>query len=326
MIPSTWYPWYLLTIYTALKTYYGGVYSPLHSLVHTCDNLVTTMTRLPLFTPLYLKQRFDVVPVQLLTFLYPPPRCPPLTRLATCRFYVTAENRGTCRALWCRLPGAGRRRVSSLLNLSPVVQQVAVKSSKTTSKPNAIPTRASNKEAAVATAAAVTSDILSVFVHPSTTEGGADEHDRRSRGAQLPTKAAAELKTEVGVAAKRAIALSVALTEEDDAISAGIRGGAKSLFTSRAPRAPGDGERRASGCEGTDNEGEEGEEEGDAPINIAVVSRCRPLLAREIKRGVRAAVFCEGNEVVVSGKDLPIDRSRRFEFDRVFGKIQVTTM
>ena len=45
------------------------------------------------------------------------------------------------------------------------------------------------------------------------------------------------------------------------------------------------------------------------------------LLLREIKRGVKAAVFCDGDEVVVSDKALPNNRSRRFGFDRVFGEI-----
>lgn len=188
-------------------------------------------------------------------------------------------------------------------------------SSKTASKTDAVLTSASTK--AGAAAAAVARDTVSGTLHSS--DEGVDQDGRRFRGETILTGAAAEVEAKAVVAAKRAIALSVALTEEDEAISAGSRGRLKSLFASRTSRAPGGGER-APGREDETNGGEEEEEEADEPVNIAVVSRCRPLLAREIKRGVRAAVSCEGDEVVVSGKDLPIDRSRRFGFDRVFGK------
>lgn len=192
--------------------------------------------------------------------------------------------------------------------------QIATKSSKTASKTDAVPTSTSNKGVA---AAAVASNTFSASVHSS--DEGADQGGRRFPGETILTGAAAEVEAKVVIAAKRAIALSAALTEEDEAISAGIRGCLKSLFASRTPQTLGDGER-VPGREDETNGGEEEEEEADEPVNIAVVSRCRPLLAREIKRGVRAVVSCEGDEVVVSGKDLPIDRTRRFGFDRVFGK------
>lgn len=135
------------------------------------------------------------------------------------------------------------------------------------------------------------------------TDGG--RHAQRGK-ANLDAAVAAKV-----AAADQAVALSAALTEEDQAVRAGSRG-KKPLFTSHHAV------NVQAKEEGSGTEGEGGREE---PANIVVVSRCRPLLLREIKRGVRAAVFCDGDEVVVKDKALPTSRWRRFGFDRVFGEI-----
>lgn len=141
----------------------------------------------------------------------------------------------------------------------------------------------------------------------------ANKGDRHARRIKAKAEAAAEAEATAIAAAKRAVALSAALIEETEAFptSSGSR---KPLFESRRVT-----EVSTAGSLGSKETS--GEEDENGPINIVVVSRCRPLLEREIKRGVRAAVCCDGDEVVVSGKDLPIDRSRRFGFDRVFGEM-----
>lgn len=126
------------------------------------------------------------------------------------------------------------------------------------------------------------------------------------------TAEAAAESVATAIATKRAAALSSALAEDDEAVPESSPG-RKSLFASRG----------RSGGDEQDVDGDDGGgvgQESTTPVNIAVVSRCRPLLTREMKRGVRAAVFCDGNEIVVSDERLPTKRSRRFGFDRVFGK------
>ena len=147
-----------------------------------------------------------------------------------------------------------------------------------------------------------------------------DQHARRMKARAAAAAAAG------AAAAKRAAALSAALLEDDEQAISASGGGKKPLFASRnystgGLRAEGvgagfGGETEHASVYGRDDEKEEEEE----PVNIAVVSRCRPLLVREMKRGVRAAVFCDGNEIVVSGELLPSKRPRRFGFDRVFGE------
>lgn len=131
-----------------------------------------------------------------------------------------------------------------------------------------------------------------------------------------------KVQAEAGAAAtKRAAALSAALLEDDDQAASASRTGRKSLFASRNDTTGG---LHAGGFEagfGDENENASGDGRDDEePVNIVVVSRCRPLLVREMKRGVRAAVFCDGNDIIVSGELLPNKRPRRFGFDRVFGK------
>lgn len=125
-------------------------------------------------------------------------------------------------------------------------------------------------------------------------------------------------------AAKRAAALSAALLEDDDQATYASRAGKKPLFASShdSPgglRADAIGAGFGGGHEHASVDMRD-DEEGEKPVNIAVVSRCRPLLVRETRRGVRAAVSCDGNEIVVSGELLPNKRPKRFGFDRVFGK------
>lgn len=208
------------------------------------------------------------------------------------RFYLSAENKRACHALWCSVPGACSRRVDFLREVSPTLLVA-------NAQPSGVP-----KGGIV-----VPRDAGTVGSGDSCpkkqTEGG---RNARRRKAGLEAAAATEV-----AAADQAVALSAALFEEDQAIRVG-GGGRKPLFTCCCAvemRA-----KEVSGNEGTESEGSGGE-----PVNIVVVSRCRPLLLREIKRGVKAAVFCDGDEVVVSDKALPNNRSRRFGFDRVFGEI-----
>lgn len=209
------------------------------------------------------------------------------------RFYLSAENKRSCHALWCSVPGACSRRVSFLREVSPTLLVASAQSS-------GVP----KGEAVVPRDAGITG--LAESSPKKQAEGG-----RSARRGKASLEAAAA--TEVA-AAGQAVALSAALTEEDQAIRT-ASGGRKPLFTScRA--------LEVKAKEGSGNDGiEGGGGSGGEPANIVVVSRCRPLLLREIKRGVRAAVFCDGDEVVVSDKALPTRRSRRFGFDRVFGEI-----
>lgn len=145
---------------------------------------------------------------------------------------------------------------------------------------------------------------------------------------QARTTAAATAAT-VEKETKRAIALSMELVEDDEA-NFTSRTSATHLFASRHRSGGSEqaGGLTAAGEGKQDNGGgigmEGSHEDSDEPVNIAVVSRCRPLLARETKRGVRAAVFCDGDEIVVPDEALP-ERSRRFGFDRVFGKVCETS-
>lgn len=208
------------------------------------------------------------------------------------RFYVTAQSKGTCEALWCRRVGASRRRRSSLFNTSLVFR--------------------------------VKTETDALLATPTTSPGSNGEVkyniSRERHAAQVREKVAP------GPATLQAIALSTALIDEEDIASPAAgrwRGVGKQLFTTTPT--PGDqmaawsaawgsGSLRGAALNGDSRTAE------PANVNIAVVARCRPLLAREIERGVREAVFCRGDEVIVSGKKLPIKRSRIFRFDRVFGE------
>lgn len=225
------------------------------------------------------------------------------------RFYITAENRGTCRALWCSVPGAGSRRVSSLRESSLTIR--------------------------VAVTAAPPMTIADVPVQAGGSprravgegghfEGGSVQHNQNEFGIQHDDRRVRREKAQAAATAatiQRAMALSAALLEDDDeAISASIAG-RKPLFASRHRsaddvRAGGWG---AGGGNDPNNADDEVGDDYDEPVNIAVVSRCRPLLLREIRLGVRKAVFCDGSDIVVSDEALPTKRSRRFGFDRVFG-------
>ncbi|CAM9329490.1 unnamed protein product [Ectocarpus sp. 4 AP-2014] len=211
-------------------------------------------------------------------------------------FYITAERTGTCRALWCSVAGAGSRRVSSIReNFSTVrITAAGVPPNKTAHVPAAI----GRAERGI------------VSGDRSIESGGGNTGRAKDQTAQAAAAAAAAVAA--AVATKRAAALSSALAEDDEAVLASSPG-RKSLFASRR-RSAADEEY----TDGDDGSGV-GQEESNAPVNIAVVSRCRPLLTREMKRGVRAAVFCDGNEIVVLDERLPTKRSRRFGFDRVFG-------
>ncbi|CAM9608984.1 unnamed protein product [Ectocarpus fasciculatus] len=209
-------------------------------------------------------------------------------------FYITAERKGSCRALWCSIPGAGSRRVSSIRENFPTVRITAA----------GVPPK-TTADVSTATGRAE----RGIVSGERSTEGGGGTAGRvKDQTAETAAAAAAA----VAVATKRAAALSLALAEDDEAVPASSPG-RKPLFASR---------RRSAGEEKDfdgDGGGGAGQEESNNPVNIAVVSRCRPLLTREMKRGVRPAVFCDGNNIVVSDERLPTKRSRRFGFDRVFG-------
>lgn len=209
------------------------------------------------------------------------------------RFYLSAENKRSCHALWCSVPGACSRRVSFLREVSPTLLDASAQPSGEPKGGVTVP-----RDEGMAGSAE--------DYPKKQAEGG-----RNARRGKASLEAAAA--TEV-VAADQAAALSAALTEEDQAIRTG-GGGRKPLSTScralEVQANEGSGIGEADGGEGG----------GGEPANIVVVSRCRPLLLREIKRGVRAAVFCDGDEVVVSDRVLPNNRSRRFGFDRVFGEV-----
>ncbi|CAM9635014.1 unnamed protein product, partial [Hapterophycus canaliculatus] len=211
-------------------------------------------------------------------------------------FYVTAESRGTCRALWCSVPGAGNRRITSIRGSSPTAR---------------------------VTTGGVSRTITEVLADSAGQARRAEEHavgdqkrsgscGRRMEGQNSfqAGSTAAEAAATVEKETKRAIALSLALVEDDEAVATS-RMGTKELFTSRH-------RSRGSGRTEEVMEVAENEQDSNEPVNIVVVSRCRPLLREEIKRGVKAAVFCDGDQVVVSDNTLP-KRSRRFGFDRVFG-------
>ncbi|CAN0063901.1 unnamed protein product, partial [Ectocarpus sp. 12 AP-2014] len=214
-------------------------------------------------------------------------------------FYITAERTGTCRALWCSVAGAGSRRVSSIRDNFPTVRITAA----------GVPP----KKTADVPAARGQAERGIVSGDRSTESGVGNTGRAKDQTAQAAAAAAAAaVAVAAAVATKRAAALSSALAEDDEAVPASSPG-RKSLFASRRRSAA--DEEYTYGDYGSGI----GQEESNAPVNIAVVSRCRPLLTREMKRGVRAAVFCDGNEIVVLDERLPTKRSRRFGFDRVFG-------
>ncbi|CAM9184567.1 unnamed protein product, partial [Laminaria digitata] len=208
-------------------------------------------------------------------------------------FYLSAENKRACHALWCSVPGACSRRVSFLREVSPTLLVASAQQLSGVPKGGAVVPR----DAGIVDSAESYPNNLS--------EGG--RHAPRGKTSQEPAAV-----TDVA-AVNQAAALSAALTEEAQSIR--TRGGGRKplLFASYRPGA-------VQAKEGSGDEGLEGGGGGGGEAaNIVVVSRCRPLLQREVKRGVRAAVFCDGDEVVVSDKALPNSRSRRFGFDRVFG-------
>ncbi|CAM9316912.1 unnamed protein product, partial [Scytosiphon promiscuus] len=194
-------------------------------------------------------------------------------------FYVAAESTGTCCALWCSISGVGNRSAMSLLGRSPTL---SVTAAGVLSTSKGVPAVSAERAVKVA-------------------------QDTAGDGKQTT----------------RAIALSMALVEDAEAALTS-RTGATHLFALRrhsrcngqAREVSGMGENEQSNSGGNDTGGSQ--EASNGPVNIAVVSRCRPLLTREMKLGVKAAVFCDGDEVVVSDETLP-KRSRRFGFDRVFG-------
>lgn len=209
---------------------------------------------------------------------------PPVHSLCR-RLYVTARNKGACKALWCRPSDSSRRRRSSLHDSAPVIRF-----------------HTSNTDSTVI---GLTSGLK------PTGEPKYGQNDLKS----LPKNAA------------EAEALSIALMEHEEIPPSDgrWRGSRKPLFIS-TPLIPGaletpwaatwQSKARHPGLNVDTNE----PTAGSVNVNIAVVARCRPLLSREKQRGVRAAVFCEGDHVVVSGQELPTKRSRKFGFDRVFGE------
>ena len=238
------------------------------------------------------------------------------------RLYITAESKGSCRALWCGVPGAGGRRVASLGQSSSSINVPAAGPLPTTKTAAAAPVAAKKRAGTLPTREAGDGGSAEGGAHPGHEKAfttAEDRHARRMKAQAEAAEAAAAAATLA--AAKRAAALSAALLEDDDQATSASRAGRKSLFASRNGSTGG---LHADGIDGgfrdeNENAGEDGRD-GEEPVNIAVVSRCRPLLVREMKRGVRAAVFCDGNDIVVSGELLPNKRPRRFGFDRVFGK------
>ena len=244
------------------------------------------------------------------------------------RFYITAESKGSCRALWCSLTGAGDRRASFLRASSPMLTVMPAGSPST--KP-ATPLGAPGQSGGrVKKITGLAESPGSGVQNPDEKGSGGSaiesRHERRVRAqAEAERVAAAASAAAAAMAAKRAATLSAALIASDNEVASAARASRRPLFhshhdstgsSSRAGgwgAAPGEKNDNASGDWG-------GGLDDDEPVNIAVVSRCRPLLTREMKRGVRPAVFCDGNEIVVSGESLPNKRARRFGFDRVFGK------
>lgn len=234
------------------------------------------------------------------------------------RFYITAESKASCRALWCSVPGTENRRVASLGKIAPSVHVMAAGTPPTTT---AAPVPVAPKGQAGTVAREIDGcELAGSFTQlrdekrRNTLE---DRHARKMKAqAKEATAAAAAAKVAAIAAAttrKRAAALSAALIEADEEAASASRAGRAPLFTSSTDFRG--GLLRAEGLKAGFGNGNDEEQ-----VNIAVVSRCRPLLVREMRRGVRAAVFSDGNEIVVSDELLPNKRPRRFGFDRVFGE------
>lgn len=224
------------------------------------------------------------------------------------RFYIAAENQGICRALWCRRAGASRRRVSSLRVNAPVLRittdiHAAAAAATATASVAVFPNKTAESTAAICRS-------IGKPRKPKQDEGLSHKGKIRQAAAVAATA--------------RALSLSAALNEGDQVIPVGGGGRGRPPLFRTAVDDPTRAWEAAWELGGNNaNELDVGVDE--ELVNIAVVARCRPLLAREIKRGVREAVFCKGDQVIVSGEELPIHRSRRFVFDRVFGERKLLT-
>lgn len=235
------------------------------------------------------------------------------------RFYTTAENRGTCRALWCSVPGASSRRVSSLRESSLTVHAAVAAAPPMTAA--AVPDEAVAPDGATGQSGGSQRPVVGDGEHFESSGG---RHNKQEIGKQRDNRHARREKAKAAATAattQRAIALSAALLEDDDEAISASAAGRKPLFASR--HHPGDGVRAggwgAAGVSDPHNADDGVGDDDDEPVNIAVVSRCRPLLVREMRLGVRKAVFCDGSDIIVSDETLTTKRSRRFGFDRVFG-------
>lgn len=215
-----------------------------------------------------------------------------------CRFYIAARSRGICGALWCRPTGiSARRRVCSLRECAPVLHVTSQ--------------LAAEKAGEAATSPEESKECPS-WIGPD----NSTTRQRPSRGRThglSETADTARASTATTKVLPDAGALSAALIQ-DDRMTQALFKPKKTLF-----RSPNDGavawEAWGSGCKDLEGRG------ADDVVKIIVVARCRPLLTREIRHGVRSAVACKNNEVIVSGKELPFGGSRSFGFDRVFGEI-----
>ena len=107
--------------------------------------------------------------------------------------------------------------------------------------------------------------------------------------------------------AKRAATLSTPLAEEEEAIMY-VTSDTTNLFVSRDIYRAQAGRKSnsASVCDDV--------QDNKDNVDIIVVAGCRPLLAHEIRRGVRAVVMCDDHRVLISGGDRLINRERRFDF------------
>lgn len=238
------------------------------------------------------------------------------------RFYITAESKGSCCALWCSVPGAGNRRVVFLgERSSPSVRSTAAGTPPTATA--GVPAAVTGQAGVMTKRETGDGESLGSCAQLGDEKGCSKMEDRHARRIKAQAETAKAAAAAAAVATKRAAALSAALIDNDDEAASASRSSRKPLFTSGSGSTGGLREEGLEVGYGTENENASGGgRDGEEPVNIVVVSRCRPLLVREMKRGVRAAVFCDGNEIVVSGESLPNRRPRRFSFDRVFGKFR----